>query len=250
MSVFLSDPAFIQAHQNPLPFKFKSAEGHTVSFSGTGGAHSGYFVASPNSKTAIVMIHEWWGLNDYIKREAVRLHAATGYAVLAVDLYNGKTATDRDTAGKLMAAVDEGASTATVRDAVGALTSGELGAKFRQLGTIGWCFGGGWSLRTAIQGGPAVRACVVYYGMPDDSPEDLNRLKAPVLFIEALQDKWINPELVGKFKTAMAGAHKSFSLVTYDADHGFANPSNPVFNKADATDAMDRSIKFLKSNLH
>jgi carboxymethylenebutenolidase len=245
MSVFLSDPSFMNAHERPLPFRFQSSEGKTVSFSGPDGTHSGYFVkAAHGVKTAIVMVHEWWGLNDYIRKEAVKLHELTGYGVLAVDLYQGKVAQTPQEAGALMQAVDPGAATETVKDAVLALDSGSLGEKFSKLGSIGWCFGGGYSLQTAIQGGAHVKACVMFYGLPDDSPEDLAKLKAPVLLIEALKDKWISPEVVGKFEVAMKGADRSLTVKTYDADHGFANPSNPHYAKQDTSDAMARTLRF------
>jgi carboxymethylenebutenolidase len=253
MAMFLTDSSFFAAHERPLPFKFRSNEGKTVSFSGPDGTHSGYFVAPSSSgtasKTAIVMVHEWWGLNDYIKQEAVRLHDSTGYAVLAVDLYHGKVASAADEAGKLMGSVNEDEATATVKDAVDALESGTFGQSFTQLGTVGWCFGGGWSLRTAIQGGSHVKACVMYYGMPDDSPEDLQKLKAPVLMFEALKDQWITPEVVSKFEAAMKDAGKQLTVKTYDQDHAFANPSNPHYSKQDTADSVDRMLKFFKRNL-
>ena len=167
------------------------------------------------------MVHEWWGLNDYIKREAVRLHDRTGYGVLAVDLYGGRVAASPAEAGQLMGAVDPAKSTAIVTGAVQSLTGGVFGTRFNRLGTIGWCFGGGWSLQTAIAGGDQVKACVMYYGMPDDDQDHLAKLHAPVLLVEALQDKWISPEVVAKFKIAMHEAHHSLAVRPYEADHGF-----------------------------
>jgi carboxymethylenebutenolidase len=89
----------------------------------------------------------------------------------------------------------------------------------------------------------------MYYGMPDDDPAHLARLKAPVLLIEALQDKWISPEVVGKFKVAMRDAHRSLTVRTYEADHAFANPSNPHYKRNDADDAMAATLRFLKRHL-
>jgi carboxymethylenebutenolidase len=252
MNGFLADPAFLATHERPLPFIFKSSEGETVSFSGFAGHHSGYFVkANPKVTTAIVMVHEFWGLNDYIKQEAVKLHDATGYAVLAVDLYDGKIGQTAEEASKLMAEVNPDKATGTVTDAVRSLKAGGLGnTKFKTLGTIGWCFGGGWSLQTAIAGGSSVKACVMYYGMPDDAPDHLKQLKAPVLMFEALKDKWISPEVVGKFKVAMKGSNRKLTVKTYDADHAFANPSNPHYAKADAADAWSRTLEFYHKYLH
>ncbi len=246
MNAFAANPAFLAAHQAPLPFKFRSRQGRSVEF--PGGA--GYFVgARPGVKTAIVMVHEWWGLNDYVKRQAIQLHEKTGYAVLAVDLYGGQVAKTPQEAGKLMGSVDATKATTEVEGAVKALTSGRLGARFTKLGAIGWCFGGGWSLQTAIQGGPVVKACVMYYGMPDDDPAHLAKLHAPVLLVEALKDKWISPEVVAKFKIAMANAHRSLTVRTYNDDHAFANPSSPHYAAADANDAMAATLRFFKTHL-
>src|SRR5579859_7634055 len=100
MAKFASDPAFIAAHLTPLPFHFASRQGRSVSYPAGDSDASGYFVApNPGIHTAIVMVHEWWGLNDYIKHEAVALHDRTGYAVLALDLYNGHVATNPEEAG-------------------------------------------------------------------------------------------------------------------------------------------------------
>lgn len=251
MASFLKDPAFIASHLAPLPFKFQSSEGRRVEFpDATGGTAQGYYVAPATGvRTAIVMVHEWWGLNDYIKKTAVDLHNQTGYAVLAVDLYGGHVATDPQEAGQLMGSVVGTAATSVVKGAVDDLANGRLGPRFDHIGTIGWCFGGGWSLQAAIQGGSKVQACVMYYGMPDDKPEDLARLRAPVLLVEALQDKWISPEVVAKFKSAMAAAHRSLTVRTYDADHAFANPSNPKYQRGDAEDAMAATLRFFRAHL-
>lgn len=251
MSAFLSDPAFIAAHLTPLPFKFQSEEGRPVEFTdATGNKTGGYYVAPRHGvHTAIVMVHEWWGLNDYIKKEAVDVHDQTGYGILAVDLYGGQVASTPDEAGKLMGAVNAASATSIVKGAVDELANGYFKTRFTKIGTIGWCFGGGWSLRAAIQGGSKVQACVMFYGMPDDDPADLAKLHAPVLLVEALQDKWISPEVVAKFKTAMRNAHRPLTVRTYEADHGFANPSNPKYQKADTQDAMSASLRFFKAHL-
>lgn len=251
MSPLAADPAFVAAHEAPRPLRFAPKEGKTVTFATPDGkTGSGFYVAPKTAKSpAIVMVHEWWGLNDYIKREAERLHDATGYAVLAVDLYEGKVATTQQDAGKYMGEVTIPRATAIVTGADEALTGGKLGAKFKTLGTIGWCLGGGWSHRAAIAGGPAVKACVMYYGMPDTDQADLAKLHAPVLMVWAQKDGWINAGVVDGFKKAMATAHKSLIVLPFDEDHGFANPSNPKYGKADAETAMKASLAFFKKNL-
>jgi carboxymethylenebutenolidase len=243
MNGFANDPAFLRTHERPLPFIFQSSEGKSVTFpAGDGSNASGYFVPG-HSKVAIVMIQEFWGLNDYIKQQAVILEQKTGYSVLAPDLYDGKVTSDPAEAGKLMQGADPARLTQIVEGTVKAVTDGTLDSAAK-LGTIGWCFGGGWSLQTALHGGDVVRACVMYYGMPDDDQSHLAQLHAPVLLVEANRDKWISPEVVGKFEVAMKQAGKKLTVRRYDEDHAFANPSNPHYGKADAEDAMNASLRF------
>jgi len=246
-----SDPSFIAAHLAPLPLNFTPRAGQDVKFKTSDGREANGFYVTPKTShsPAIVMVHEWWGLNDYVKREAERLHDELGCGVLAVDLYDGKVASSPDQAGQLMQAAKPARSTAIVEGAVKALSTGALGQKFTRCGTIGWCFGGGWSLQSAIAGGPFVKACVMYYGMPETDLARLKMLKAPVLLVWAEQDKWINKQVVDKFKEDMSAVHRSLTVLPYDAGHGFANPSNPVYNKQDGDDAMKHSLEFFEKNL-
>jgi len=251
MAMFANDPAFISAHFAPLPVTFKLKEGSTVSFSDAHGkTASGFWVApAPGAKAAVIMVHEFWGLNDYIRREAERLHDETGYAVLAVDLYEGKTSTNAQEAGKLMQGVDKVRAAAIVKGAVKSLKTGAFGFRAKKIGSVGYCFGGGWSEQTAIEGGKDVNASVMYYGMPDTSPEAMSKLKAPVLFIRATNDRWINAEVEAKFTAAMSAAHKPYGVLNYDADHAFANPSNPKYNEKAAKDAHEHELDFFKKLL-
>jgi carboxymethylenebutenolidase len=234
-----------------LPLRFAAKAGKMVRFRTSDGKTAGGFYVPPkrNGGPGIVMVHEWWGLNDYIRREAERLHDQLGYGVLAVDLYEGHVAKTPEEAGKLMQTVRTPRGTAIVGGAVKALAGGSLGVKSGRIGTIGWCFGGGWSHRAAIAGGPAVKACVMYYGMPDTDPASLERLKAPVLMVWATRDGWINQGVVDKFKSAMAAAKKPLTVLPFDADHGFANPSNPKFDRAAADKAWAATVSFYRKHL-
>ena len=245
MARFADDPKFALAHAKPRALRYAPTTGKAVTFPAKDGTPArGFYV--PGKKAALVMCPEYWGLNDYIRREAERYHAATGYAVLAVDLYDGKVATDPQTAGQYMKESNPARDAAIVGGAVAALQKGALGAKFAKLGTVGWCFGGGWSLNAAAAGGRAVKAAVAYYGMP---PQDVAPIRAPVLFVWATQDGWINRDVVDGFKGRMAAARKPLTVLPYDAAHAFANPSNPKYGAAAAKDANAKTLAFLKKNL-
>ena len=251
MSPLANDPAFVAAHPNPLPLRFVAVEGKDVHFGVRSGAPANGFYVPPakGSHAAVILVHEYWGLNDYIRRESERLHDATGYAILAIDLYDGKVATDSATAAKYMQGVDQDRCLAIAGAAVADLKSGTFGFKAKTIGTVGYCFGGGWSERTAIVGGKRVQACVVYYGMPDMRAASLERLKAPVLMFQGKQDQWINDKVVSDFESAMKAAGKSLEVHSYDAPHAFANPSNPRYNKEAAEDAKRRELAFFRAHL-
>jgi carboxymethylenebutenolidase len=251
MSKFASDPAFLAAHEAPLPLSYKAKSGKDVKFPAAIGApaHGFYVPPRPGSHSAVILIHEFWGLNDYIKREAERLQAETGYAVMAVDLYDGKVTTDANEASRLMGSVDESRAMAILSGAFKQLRTGSFGFKPTAIGTVGYCFGGGWSHRAAILGGKAVKACVIYYGMPDTEPASLQRLQAPVLMFEGKRDQWINDAVVSKFQAAMKVAGKSLEVHAYDANHAFANPSNPRYDKAAAADSHARELAFFAAHL-
>lgn len=192
----------------------------------------------------VILIHEWWGLNDQIKAVAAEL-ANQGYVGLAVDLYDGKMATDPGTAQNLMQAVDPAAATETL-----VAWAGWLKADARstgKLGTVGWCFGGGWSLNASIA--TPADATVIYYGRVERSVEDLRKLKGPVLGHFAEQDQWINREMVGGFEKNMAAAGKSLEVHWYDANHAFANPTGDNYRKPEAELAWSRTTTFFKSHL-
>jgi len=250
MAQFASDPAFIAAHLPPVRIHFQAKEGSEVAFDVLGGEQGhGFFVPpAKGNKSAIMMFHEWWGLNDNIKNEAERLHNELGAAVLAVDLYDGKVTADAQEAGKLMQGMDEARGEALVRGALNAVKMGPLDhARF--IGTIGWCFGGGWSDRAAIEGGKDVQACVIYYGMPSTKPEDIARMRAPVLMFWGTQDGFINAKVVSGFEAAMKSAGKPITTHSFDAPHAFANPSNPRYNKEAADVSHRETLAFFRAHL-
>ncbi|MCW5936801.1 MAG: dienelactone hydrolase family protein [Fimbriimonadaceae bacterium] len=248
MEQFANDKDFHAAHtlrETPSgPHK-----GEMVEIAVPGGEKSVAYWVTPGEDPdkAIVMVHEWWGLNDYIK-ESADAFADEGYAVLAVDLYEGRVAKNRDDAGKYMGEVKEDRATAVVRAALDALTDGKL-AKDASIGTIGFCFGGGWSHRAAILGGDRVDACVIYYGAPVMDQGELAKLKAPVLFVWPNKDKWINAEMKDGFVAAMRQAGKELTVAEYTADHAFANPSSDSHDDEAAKDARAKTLAFFKEHL-
>jgi carboxymethylenebutenolidase len=128
----------------------------------------------------------------------------------------------------------------------GALT---FAGKKAKVATVGWCFGGGWSLQSALIAGKQAKACIIYYGMPEKDKERLKTLKAPVLGIFASQEKWISPEVVSQFEKDMKEVGKAVTIKNFDAEHAFANPSNPKYNKEYADQAYTMSIAFIKGKL-
>lgn len=244
-AMLASNEGFSGGHDAPLPFRYQGG-GEMVEFKTTDGQSSRAFEIKSNirSDKYLLVIHEWWGLNDYIKQEAARFaKEMPGVNVLALDLYDGQIATDADQAGKLMQGVKTERAQAIIKGAL--LYAGPKA----QVASIGWCFGGGWSIQTALLAGAKAKGCVAYYGMPEKDVAKLKTLNTDVLFVFAKQDKWINQEVVSQFEKDMAAAKKGLTVKAYDADHAFANPSNPKYNKPFAEDAHAASVTYLKKNL-
>jgi carboxymethylenebutenolidase len=194
----------------------------------------------------IVVIHEWWGLNDHVRHWTDRL-AADGYAALAVDLYGGEVATDSEQAMALVKQVDADRANAVLDVAHTFLqTDPRIAAERR--GVIGWCFGGGWALQHAIAQ-PDLDAAVIYYGRPVTDPQALGKIEASLLGVFANQDESIPPAAVDAFLTALERAGKSIEVYRYDAEHAFANPSNAQYDMTAASDAWAHVRKFFERTL-
>lgn len=204
----------------------------------------------PKNKTApfpaVIVIHEWWGLNDHIRHWSDRL-AAEGYAALAVDLYGGKVATDANQAMELMKGVDSAKATEIVKAAHGFLRKDPRVAATK-VGSIGWCFGGHWSLECALNI-PELDACVLYYGTLVTDPAELKKIKAPVLGIFGKKDKSITPDKVAAFDKALTEAKVEHAIESYDADHAFANPSGTRYDEESAKQAWEVARAFLAKKL-
>ena len=193
---------------------------------------------------AVMLVHEWWGLNDQIKSVAAAL-AETGYLALAIDLYDGEVTDDPTTARELIKTVKTAAATDTCASWVNWLRSHENGTG--KVGTVGWCFGGGWSLNASIAA--PVEATIVYYGNVKKGREQLAALAGPLLGHFATRDRWINQEMVEDFEAEMAAAGKSAENHWYEADHGFANPTGARYDEEDAALAWQRTLAFFEVHL-
>jgi len=220
----------------------------TVSTTIGGGNEVNAAVALPDAETApsVLLIHEWWGLNDQIKSVAAEF-AKLGYVALAVDLYNGEVAETREKAQSLMQGVDRREATQTLTTWIHWLRSHERTTG--KVATIGWCFGGGWSLNASIAA--PVDATIIYYGAVDKPAEQLESLDGPVLGHFATRDQWINEDMVGGFKEAMRKAGKADMLTVhwYDANHAFANPTGSRYDAEDAALAWERTRQFLDQHI-
>jgi carboxymethylenebutenolidase len=197
---------------------------------------------------ALIVIHEYWGLNDWVKEQASKL-ADQGYEALAIDLYRGKVATTPDVAHELMRGVPEDRAKRDLRAAFEFLQSQSNVNKDR-IGAIGWCMGGGYSLDVALQE-PALAADVINYGHLATDPEAFQKINAPILGLFGGQDRGITPDDVHKFESAMKQSRKKIEIKIYDdAGHAFENPNNKDGYRADDTaDAWKRTVTFLAENL-
>jgi carboxymethylenebutenolidase len=199
-------------------------------------------------RAGLIVIHEWWGLNNNIREMSNRL-AAEGYLALAVDLYEGQVAADADQARELMSTAmgDPDRVDEHLRGAFRWLRE-EGGVA--QVGSIGWCLGGALSLRTAIMLPEELDAVVIYYGRLVTDPAQLAPLRMPILGIFGGQDRGIPVESVLEFETVLQTLGKTAEIVVYeDADHAFANPSGTRYEPEAAADAWRRTLEFLAEQL-
>lgn len=211
----------------------------------------GYFSAPANMfepLPAVIMIHEWWGLNDNIRAMADRL-AGEGYIVFAVDLFNGNVAKSPGEARVLMmqAIEDPEAANENIRAAFD-FVSNTAGAP--RVGAIGWCFGGGWSLNTARLFPEELDATVIYYGQVTDDEELLRPIGAPILGLFGAEDSSIKVESVEAFRAALGRLRKNYDVHIYPGvGHAFANPTGTNYNAPAAEDAWRRTLEFLDLHL-
>ena len=214
-----------------------------------GQALQGYLsepVGAGEDLPALIVIHEWWGLNDNVRGMADRL-AAEGYRALAVDLYGGQSASDVQDALKLMTHLSENPDPAgeNLKAAYAYLEP-----KSSAVGSIGWCLGGRWSLQTALLMPDQIDATVIYYGNVTSDHEKLGPLQMPILGHFASNDQVVPTESVVAFEAAMKELGKDVDVHIYEGTgHGFSNPSGQAYDAEAAEKAWGRTTAFLADTL-
>lgn len=246
MQALALNKSFKAAHEAPLPISYTPQSGSMIQFSVAGGKDGNAFFIPATGQTdnVLFVFHEWWGLNDYIKKEAENLQKMLGgnVDVYAIDLYDGQSAVTPDEAGKLMSGLDPKRGEAIVK---GALQ--KIGKK--NVATIGWCMGGSWSFTASVLAGQQSLGCVMYYGFPEKNANKIKPLRCDVLYIRADQDGFITLADVEEFGKKVKVTGHDFILDRYDAVHAFANPSNPKYDVKAAGNAQIEALKFLKQKL-
>ncbi len=217
----------------------------TLSFNTAGGPTTA-FVALPDtpSDKAVIVIQEWWGLNDHIKDIASR-YATEGFTAIAPDLYRGRIAKDPQEASQMMHALSIEDGVDTIKNTIDAAG---ISYALSHFGITGYCMGGTYALRSACEL-EGISACAAFYGdIPDD--EILQKLTAPTIFISATQDQWINQQKVADLEDATERFELPVTSVKYDADHAFFNDTRPeVYNATAARDAWALVTGFFNDKL-
>jgi len=227
-----------------------AADGKTVSYKSGDETVQGILYV-PSGKApfpAIIVIHEYWGLNDWVKEQASKL-ADQGYVALAVDLYRGKVATTPELAHELMRGVPEDRAARDLHAAFEFLQS-QPNVKKDRIASIGWCMGGGYALNVTLQE-PTLAAAVIHYGHVATDPEQLKKINAAILGIFGGKDRGIPVEDAKKFEQTLKQLGKKVEIVIYpDAGHAFENPNNKEgYRPQDAADAWKRTVDFLAASL-
>lgn len=249
-----------RSHQHDAPIASQAVaqapamavEAEQITYGTVNGEPVTGYLARPADATeplpALIVIHEWWGLNENIEMMTERL-AGEGYVALAVDLFGQVADTPEQARAQVQAASQNpDLLEENLRQAYQYL---ETEQQASAIGSIGWCFGGSWSLRTALLFPEQLDAAVIYYGGDiATDPATLQPLEMPILGIFGALDDNPAPETVREFETALNSLDKSADIYIYEgADHAFANPSGNRYNAEAAEDAWTKTITFLNQHL-
>lgn len=238
--------AFAKAHESPEPYQYREKRGTDITFQTLDGKKGrAYYVPAPQAtQQTLIVFHEWWGLNDYIRKEADRLQDSLGpIDVYALDLYDGAVAATPEEAGRLSSNLDRRRTDVLIK---GLLT--HIGPD-AQVSTWGWCMGGSYAFRASVLGDKQAYGCVMYYGFPEKKVQNIAPLKTDVLYVRATQDKFISEEDVSQFVNAVEAAGRKISVVRVNAEHAFANPSNPHYDAANAATTEQDALRFVRKYL-
>ncbi|GIK38764.1 MAG: putative carboxymethylenebutenolidase [Chloroflexota bacterium] len=224
--------------------------GKMISFEMQGQSNSGY-LALPGGAgpwPGVVVIQEWWGLDEHIKSIADRF-AGEGFAALAPDLYNGQVATEPDEARKLRMALVWDEALAVIQGAINYLV-GQSQVSPKKVGVIGFCMGGGLTWHAAAKLAHVGAAAPFYGGGPEMTDEEVGRISAPVLAIFGELDQGVSPEVANQRAAQMNRAGVKHKTVIYpNAHHAFFNDTRPVYNPEAAADAWQRTLRFFRDAL-
>jgi carboxymethylenebutenolidase len=227
------------------------ASEETITFK-SGTENVSAFLAKPDGPgpfPAVIVLHEWWGLDAWMKDQA-RALAKEGYAALALDLYRGKVTAKQEEAHQLMMGTPIDRQLRDMKAAFAYLAGRKDVVKTR-IASLGFCMGGRNSFTLAIEE-PTLAAAVVYYGAPPTDPAAITKIRAPMLGNFGGDDEGPSPAQAREFEAAAKKAGKTFDLKVYQgAPHAFANPNNPWkgYRKDAANDAWTRTTSFLRHYL-
>ncbi len=246
MIALAETPAFAAAHESPETFNYAAQRGSDITFQTLDGTKGrAYYVPAGEATTRIlILFHEWWGLNDYIRREADRWQDSLGPVdVYAIDLYDGVVAEDAAQAGRLSTSLDVRRTDVLIK---GLLAKA---GRDHPIATLGWCLGGSYAFRASVLAEKQAAGCVMYYGFPEKDLKKISPLQTDVLFIHGSRDQFITESDVSQFAAAVKGAGRSIEVQRYDAEHAFANPSNPKHDPAASAAAQASALAFLRKQL-
>lgn len=243
MAQFVNAPGFASFHPSPIAFEFE-AKGEMVSFPTADGTDGkGYLLkAIAPSNQWLFVYQEWWGLNDHIKHQAEVFYDDLGgkVNVIALDMYDGRVTTNPQEAGQIMQSVKEPRLEEIVKGAL------KLAGANAKIANVGWCFGGSWSLKSALLTGNQNIGSVMYYGMPVRDAEKLKTLNSDVLGLFATEE-YISKATIEEFAASMKTAGKELTYKIFPAAHGFSNPSNPKYDPEASKEAYKMAITYLKA---
>jgi len=248
MQVLAFNKAFKASHEAPLPLSYTPEKGGAmIRFPVAGGADGNAFYVPADESTdkVLLVFHEWWGLNDYIKREAENWQKLLGgkVAVYAVDLYDGKVGTTADEASKIMGGLDPKRGESIITGLLQKI------GKNKKVATIGWCMGGSWSFIATILAHSEAAGCVMYYGFPEKDMSRIKPLNCDILYIRGEKDNFIKKSDVEEFEKKVQATGHKIATYSFDAVHAFANPSNPKYDAKSAEEAKKLALKFLQEKL-